>query len=450
MLPFPRPARPSPSILLMGALLVPLLAVPADAVDCTCGNFPNGLAVDNDGVNVALTVTATNNQAITASSNQYGITGYTTGTSMVGVRGWATAGNGVYGVTDSTSAGYAGVTGVATSTTGQQYGVSGTTSSTSGIALKGTATAVSGFTTGALGSVASPDGVGVTGSNTATTGTGAGVRGFTSSTSGYGVYAESLATSGTSYGVYAKNSAPNGYGVYSRMSATTGTGPAVYGTTASTSGKGISGNASGTSGTTYGVYGAAASTSGTAVYGTATATTGTTYGAYGRSSSTSGRGVYGYASATSGTTYGVYGRAPSATGYGVYSEGNFAVTGTKSAVVDSSAGPTEMYSEEGTEVWFTDYGNARLEEGATWVELDEEFLELVTVDEDNPLRVFIQLEGDAHGVYVVPGDTGFDVVELKNGRSNAPFSYRVVAHRAGYENRRMRQVDVALPGASAP
>lgn len=276
------------------------------------------------------------------------------------------------------------------------------------------------------------------------------MRGTTSSTSGYGVYAEGVASTGTHYGVYSKVTSNQAYAIYGRNNGTTGTSPAIYGTSPSTGAKVTQGYASATTGSTYAVYGSAKSTSGTGIYGTATATatSGTTYGAQGVSSSTSGRGVYGNASASSGTTYGVCGKATSATGYGVYSEGNFAVTGSKSAVVDSSYGPTEVYSEEATEVWFTEYGGGQLDEGRTWIDLDPDFLELVTIDQDNPLRVFVQLEGDARGVYVEPGLDGFEVVELAGGRSNARFSFRAMAHRAGYEDRRLRRVDVELGNGS--
>jgi len=45
------------------------------------------------------------------------------------------------------------------------------------------------------------------------------------------------------------------------------------------------------------------------------------------------------------------------------------------------------------------------------------------------MKVFIQLTDDCNGVYVKVGSTGFDVYELQGGRSNAAFTYRVVAYR---------------------
>jgi hypothetical protein len=54
------------------------------------------------------------------------------------------------------------------------------------------------------------------------------------------------------------------------------------------------------------------------------------------------------------------------------------------------------------------------------------------------MKVFVQVEGDCNGVYVTnKTSTGFDVVELQEGGSNAPFSYRVVCKRKYYEDNRL-------------
>jgi len=45
------------------------------------------------------------------------------------------------------------------------------------------------------------------------------------------------------------------------------------------------------------------------------------------------------------------------------------------------------------------------------------------------MKVFIQLNDDCNGVYVKVSKTGFDVFELQNGKSNATFTYRVIANR---------------------
>jgi hypothetical protein len=71
------------------------------------------------------------------------------------------------------------------------------------------------------------------------------------------------------------------------------------------------------------------------------------------------------------------------------------------------------------------------------IELDPLFLETVTVDEKNPLKVFIQLNDDCNGVYVQRQATAFEVKELKGGTSRAQFTYRVVAKRKGFETARL-------------
>ncbi len=247
------------------------------------------------------------------------------------------------------------------------------------------------------------------------------------------------------------------------------TGPVVSATLTGTTGgdKAVYGYASGSSGSTYGVYGKSnsgrgvygeglyegvwgktTSKSGTGVRGDASASSGSTYGVWGQSNSTSGTGVYGIS-----YVYGVYGQAAVSSGYGVYSKGKFAATGTKSAIVRTSNGPTEMYSEEAAEVWFSDYGIGKLVNGRAHVELDADFLETVTVNERNPLHVFVQLRGEANNVYVVDNLDAFDVIETSRGKSNAAFSYRVVAKRSGYEDTRMKIVDVDLdhgPGDELP
>lgn len=278
----------------------------------------------------------------------------------------------------------------------------------------------------------------------ATTGNSNGVYSVNASSSGRGVRALASATNGTTYGVYGEARSSSGTGLYGDATATTGTTYGVSGVSASTSGYGVSGYASATSGFTNGVYGLARSTTGAGVWGASTATTGSAFGVYGSVASTSGTGVYGASMATSGTSFGVKGLTSSSTGYGVFSYGNTGATGTKSAIVPTSHGPTELYAEESTEIWFSDHGAGRLEEGIARVDLDPDFLEVVTVDDEHPLMVFVQLEGEANGVFVEKDDAGFYVVELQDGKSDAAFSYRVVAKRVGYEDRRLRRVDVEL------
>ncbi len=266
-------------------------------------------------------------------------------------------------------------------------------------------------------------------------------------------YFKNTSTSSNSKAIYAECS-NNGMGVYGKGAYigvkgenTSGDGTYNYGVYGTASGGnsnniGVYGSSSG-SGSTYGLYGYSNGTGVSyGVYGE-----GNDYGVYGESPR--GHGVYGRGkwgimgygdtlygvSGVSAIDIGVYGNGPT---YGVYCEGDFAATGTKSALVKTKSGPVELYAMESPEVWFEDFGSGRLENGHAHIELKEDFLETVTINKDNPMKVFVQLKDDCNGVYVKTGKTGFDVYELRGGKSNAEFDYRVIAKRKGYEKRRMR------------
>jgi len=193
-----------------------------------------------------------------------------------------------------------------------------------------------------------------------------------------------------------------------------------------------------TSTSTHTIQGTNTATNGRGVYGYASYSSGTTYGVYGLSSSISGRGICGWASAVSGTNYGVYGLSSSTSGYGVYYSGGLAGTGTKSCVVKTSQGPTLMYCQESPENWFEDFGEGQLVDGRCHIDLDPLFLETVTIDATNPMKAFITPDDPAcKGIAVIRGTSAFEVVELHNGTGNSSFSYRVVAKRKGFEEKRL-------------
>jgi hypothetical protein len=386
-----------------------------------------------------------------------------------------------------------------TSATGSTYGLWGQNFSTEGAGVRGDAFATTGPNYGVRGACQSTAGAGVYGSASASTGTTYGIYGWSTSSSGIGVYGAASATAGTNYGVYGIAVSPSGYAGYFAGNAkvtgdltvdgsvsgpgigditqvnagshlggggtsgnvtlyldvpvtlqdssgghiikgtntsTTGAAYGVVGQTASTDGEAIHAWATASTGDTYGVYGEASSTQGTGVRGVASASSGPARGVQGSSSSTdNGAGVYGGNTATTGTTYGVYGFAYSPSGNGVYYSGGLAGTGTKSCVVKTSQGPSLMYCQESPENWFEDFGEGQLVNGRAHIELDPLFLETVTIDEQNPLKVFVQLENEeSSGLKVRRGLTGFDV---ENGTSNSSFWYRVVAKRKGFESRRL-------------
>jgi hypothetical protein len=111
------------------------------------------------------------------------------------------------------------------------------------------------------------------------------------------------------------------------------------------------------------------------------------------------------------------------------------VNGTKQAVVSTPSGARSLYAEEATEVWFADYGFARLEDGSARVALDPAFVGTVNVDA--PYHVFVQSYGDAELVVRERTPAGFLVALRGGAERDAEFSYRVVARRRGFERARL-------------
>jgi hypothetical protein len=271
--------------------------------------------------------------AIVQKSGSLGI-GVTPSTEKLGVS--SSTGNGINGISSSTSG--TGVEGQATATSGTTNGVLGTSASTGGAGVEGQATASSGTTYGVYGTDASSTGTGVLGQATAGSGITTGVVGIAKSTSGAGVSGTATATSGSTYGVYANDASTAGYAVYGTNTATTGTTYGVYGTDASINGYGVYGANTATSGVAAGVYGTTASSAGAAIWALNPATTGGyAYGIYSASNSSSGVGVSGQALSTSGNTYGIAGEASSSTGVGVAGYGT-TLSSLGSSFVGSGAG----------------------------------------------------------------------------------------------------------------
>jgi hypothetical protein len=305
----------------------------------------------------------------------------------------AAGGKGVYGLSSATSGGGRGVTGETKSTDAGSNGVIG-------LSNGGSANGVYGYANGAgagvLGHNEAGNGFGICGENTAAAGNAIGVLGTTNSTSAsFGVRGESKAPTGNGRGVYGLAYSSNGFGVQGENA---GGGTGVWG----------SGNSRGVGGITY------AASNGIGVYGTC-----------------------------SGANYAVYGDNPSSNGYAVYANGNMKCTGTltiggsKAAVVPTSKGNRKLYCQESPEVWFEDVGEGQLNGGKAHIDLDPLFLETVTINNQHPMKVFIQLNDDCHGVYVQRQAAGFVVKELGGGNSSAHFTYRVMAKRKGYETARL-------------
>lgn len=224
-----------------------------------------------------------------------------------------------------------------------------------------------------------------------------------------------------------------------------------------------------TSGGGIGVYGLNSAASGTSagvgVVGSSGQNNANAAGVWGQNTHVSGTGIIGFGNndpgatlsagsggAFNGVTTGVYARNSSfGVSQAVYSENagvavrvnywsgttQFKINGagTVSTVVTDPTHPAQkitLYAPESPEILFTDYGTGHLRNGRAHVELDPRFSGNVTIDDRHPMRVFVQLEGDENskGVIVTRKTaTGFDVVELEHGRSNATFQWQVTANR---------------------
>jgi hypothetical protein len=132
--------------------------------------------------------------------------------------------------------------------------------------------------------------------------------------------------------------------------------------------------------------------------------------------------------------------------------GSYNCPGTKSARVPLADGrKVLLYTIESPEVWFEDFGSGTLAGGVATIALDALFAD--TVNAETQYHVFLTPLGDCEGLYIASQSSkGFEVRELRGGKSNVSFDYRIVAHRKGYEDRRLDDAtnldNVAVAGQS--
>ncbi len=159
-------------------------------------------------------------------------------------------------------------------------------------------------------------------------------------------------------------------------------------------------------------------------------------------------GVYGYATNSSNLRYGGYFAAAgnvntSGVGYAYVGGRAVAANGTtyQSKIVGAGTVQTIVKNTEGNlialtcpeapEMVFQDFGVGQLINGKAHITIDPDLAININVCDEHPLKVYITPEGDCNGVYVTnKSANGFDVVELRNGASNVPFSWQIVATRA--------------------
>jgi hypothetical protein len=122
-------------------------------------------------------------------------------------------------------------------------------------------------------------------------------------------------------------------------------------------------------------------------------------------------------------------------GDGLEIDGPLTVYGhPKSAAVPFPDGSHRLlYCMESPELWFEDFGSAKLRRGRATVTLNDFANVIATGD----YRVFLSPEGDCNGLYVArKRRAAFEVREFGGGRSSVAFSYRIVGRRKDIKGRR--------------
>jgi hypothetical protein len=110
--------------------------------------------------------------------------------------------------------------------------------------------------------------------------------------------------------------------------------------------------------------------------------------------------------------------------------------------VPTSKGQRILTSPQSPEAWIEDYGSAEIKEGFCHVDLDPLYTDCVTIDDANPVKVFVQMTSPViNQHYVKKGTTGFDLIVVGEGADqvNGTFDYRVVAARKDHEKIRFAE-----------
>ncbi len=333
------------------------------------------------------------------------------------------SGAGVYGYNSATNANASGIWGEG------PIGIKGLSISNSGVGVYAAISATAGTSNG-CGVLASSN-----------QDNGQAVQAQHSRPAGDAIYAVNTAATGTNNGggIYAQTAQSQGFGVWSVNIHTSGTGVAGAGNNVTSTSYLVDGSGGAFTGSKTGSYSIANTTTGTGVVGvgnnqTANTLTDGSGGAFTGSKT----GVYGYATGSGDNTWGGYFKNNSTTAYayvggrGTGTDYKILGTGTASTIVkNTNEELVTLFCPEAPEVLFQDYGEGQLNNGRAHIELDPNFAKNVTINDKHPLRVFIQLEDDCQGVYVTnKTKTGFDVIELNGGSSNAKFMWTVTANRA--------------------
>ncbi|MCP0886923.1 gp58-like family protein [Ligilactobacillus sp. WILCCON 0076] len=124
--------------------------------------------------------------------------------------------------------------------------------------------------------------------------------------------------------------------------------------------------------------------------------------------------------------------------------GNFSVSGTKNAVVETTAGWVNINAYETAEYYFGDIGFANTSSGSkVKITFDSLFLETINTAVD--YHVFISSYGNG---YAWCSERGADYFVIESNVPNLDISYEVKAKRKGYENDRL-EINTAMENTGA-
>ena len=133
---------------------------------------------------------------------------------------------------------------------------------------------------------------------------------------------------------------------------------------------------------------------------------------------------------------GVEGETTYSSYYGVHYIGGLGGSGTKSAIIRTKTGPKEVYCQESPEVWFEDFGGGEVRGGVCRVDLRDDFAEIVTVDEEHPMRVFITPCGKLGNWWIEKDQQGFTLF-APDASDGTQFDWRIAAKRKFFEDKRL-------------
>ncbi|MGA7123471.1 MAG: hypothetical protein WBY94_25430 [Polyangiaceae bacterium] len=256
------------------------------------------------------------------------------------------------------------------------------------------------------------------------TGPFSGVAGFGGATDGSGVFGSGGGRVGPGVrgiGAGGSNTAPAGpVGVYGQGGGPTGTGVVGIG----------AGGSNTESPTSDGVFGEAGKGGGSA-------------GVRGVSNQFNGTGIWGIAESG---PQAVAVAGSSATGFAGFFAGNFVVAvGAKSVAMPHADGSHRLlYCMESPENWFEDFGTGHLVNGIAKVSIDPGFAAVI---HPQGYHVFLAEHDDHHGLYVTQRTSSGFEVRAKSSAASGTFSYRVVAKRKGFEQRRLEEVKLPHRGS---